>query len=196
MTFDFTPKKIDFGPVYVSSMNASSQATAKGRRALGCEVLTRELQQSLVPFLDFINDNMVINDGYMGYQQILRKDIPQNLLPRIKLLFHDNSKLATFSWMWDHFGTTYVVDEFLNSSPEYSTDVVVRVSTEDWVVSFSTSKFLGFNRDTEPKVTVYSGWVDHLSYIKQRRVNDVIDFKIHNGEEAFYRDLIMLKLSL
>lgn len=192
--FDF--KQIDFTPTHVESINAVNQATIQARRALGCEILTPELQQSLIPFLDFINDNMVINDGYMGYQPLLRQDVPHYLLPRLKLLFHDKSNLATFSWMWDHFGTTYVVDEFLISSPEYSTDVVIRVSTEDWMISFSTSKFLGFRRDTEPKVTVYSGWVDYLPYIKKRRVNDIIDFKIHNGEEAFYRDLIMLKLSL
>lgn len=185
----------DFAPTYVPSIDAVSQARAKRRAALGCEELTPELQQALVPLLDFINDNMVINEGYMGLERAHRKDIPDYLTERLALIFHKQSKLITVSWMWEHMGTTYIVDEYAAGVPGGSTDVVVRVTTDDWMISFSTSKFLGYWRDSEPKVTAYTGWVDHLPHYKRRRVNDVIDFKIHNGEDAFYRDLIMLKLS-
>jgi len=186
----------DFAPTYVASIDAASQATTRSRSALGCEVLTPELQQALVPFLNFINDNMVINEGYMGLERSRRQDIPEYMRQRLALIFHKRSNLITVSWMWEHMGTTYMVDEYAAGSPGESTDVVIRVSTEDWMISFSTSKFLGFWRDSEPRVTLYTGWVDNEPFFKRRRVNDTIDFKIHNGEEAFYRDLIMLKLSL
>lgn len=168
------------------------------RQAPKCVPLTQENLPAFVEFLGLVNKNLMQSANYAGYERYNRADAPKYLKDRFNILFSPSDALGTNSWVWEHFGTLYLIDEFLLSSHAPNSDVLIRITTDEWQVSFSTSNFMrGVDYVlTGDRVSLPTGWDNWQIYPYHYRVNNAVDFQIHQGDDEFFRDLILLKLSL
>lgn len=128
------------------------------------------------------------------------KVIPDQIKPHYDAVFSNKGNLISAAWIsldWCDEDMDYILEKFMPADPESGRDDIWRLSNSEWSLTFNTDYQ---KLEIMSTVTVPSGHIESPSgafqFVGYKQVGQACNFIIHGDREAFFQDMLMMKISM